>query len=78
MNEKPDRTNLEKELYKWLARLDDVETRAIQIMVNSMRDGETDAEATEKAADFLLLHGRNRQAQAMRDTAKTFAEGARI
>ena len=57
-----------------IMRLDEIEVTAMLIMTQCMIDGDTDEEAAEKAAIYLLSQGREAQAQAVRDTAKAFAE----
>lgn len=59
-----------------IMQLDDIEVQAMLIMVESMAAGETHQEAAEKAAAFMRSQGREKQAQGILDTAKTFAEGA--
>ena len=65
-----------KEARELIMQLDDVEVQAMLIMVESMTAGETHQEAAEKAAAFMRSQGREKQAQGILDTAKTFAEGA--
>lgn len=60
-----------------IKQLDDTEKQAILIMVESLHAGETMQEAAEEAAAFMFSQGREKQAQGILDTAKTFAEGAR-
>lgn len=62
---------------EWIMQLDDIEGKAMLIMVESMQAGETHQEAAKKAAAFMRSQGREKQAQSILDTAKTFAEGAR-
>ena len=59
-----------------IMQLDEVEVTAMLIMTRSMIDGDTDEEAAEKAANFLLSQGREAQAQAVLDTAKELQKGA--
>lgn len=63
-----------KEAREMIIRLDDIEVQAMLIMVESMTAGETHQEAAEKAAAFMRSQGREKQAQSILDTAKTFAE----
>lgn len=65
-----------KEAREMIMQLDDIEVQAMLIMVESMAAGETHQEAAEKAAAFMRSQGREKQAQGILDTAKTFAEGA--
>lgn len=65
-----------KEARELIMQLDDVEVSAMLIMVESMTAGETHQKAAEKAAAFMRSQGREKQAQGILDTAKTFAEGA--
>lgn len=57
---------------EFVKQLDDVECQAIIIMADSMIEGDTDEEAAEKAAAFLLSQGREGQAWAVCNTTKTF------
>ena len=59
-----------------IKQLDDIELQAMLIMVESMTAGETHQEAAEKADAFMRSQGREKQAQGILDTAKTFVEGA--
>lgn len=68
--------DLEAETKAAIIQLDEVEVTAMIIMTQSMIDGDTQETAAEKAAAFLDTQGRKGQAQAVRDTAKQFAEGA--
>ena len=68
---------LNTKLVEYIKQLDDVEFQAIVIMMESMTAGETHQEAAEKAAAFMRSQGREKQAQRILDTAKTFVEGAR-
>ena len=65
-----------KEAREMIMQLDDIEVKAMLIMVESMTAGETHQEAAEKAAAFMRSQGREKQAQGILDIAKTFAEGA--
>lgn len=57
-----------------IMRLDEIEVTAMLIMTQCMIDGDTDEEAAEKAAIFLISQGREGQAQAVLDIAKKLAE----
>ena len=62
-----------KEAREMIMQLEDIETQSMLILVESMIAGETHQEAAEKAAAFMRSQGREKQAQGILNTAKTFA-----
>ena len=62
--------DLREEARAAIIQLDEVEVAAMLILTESMRDGDAQETAAEKAAIYLLSQGREAQAQAVRDTAK--------
>ncbi len=57
-----------------IMQLDEVETTAMLVMTESMIDGDAYEVAADKAAIYRISQGREAQAQAVRNTAKAFAE----